>query len=312
MNNKLALYEYVRSHLEDFKKQTVLGSGGQGKVYKACDNKMCLAITKGYLSNKEAKYIDTPYKPAALKYGIFIELAASKLINQLIFQNVSPHFVTSYTNDYTERDGICNEKYPYTSLHYIEYIYDSVTWSEWVREEHLITYWYNAYFQIVSALYSLRKFFNMTHLDLHAENILVKRIAPGGYWHYKIEGTDYYVPNLGFRVYIIDFGHAWIPDVFQSWFIRQRYDSRRVNRSFDINELFKSSKGYSRSPKEFKKEIKKLIKKLTTDRFSTIIKEFWSERYSKQSGNLIETFDADIKLSTKTVQPELKHLIRQK
>jgi serine/threonine protein kinase len=311
-NSKLALYEYVRSHLSDFKKETVLGSGGQGKVYKACDNKMCLAVKKGYLTEKEAKYIDTPYKQAALKYGIFIELAASKLINQLIFQGVSPHFVTSYTNDYAERDGICNEKYPYTSLHYIEYIYDSMTWSDWVREPHLIDAWYNAYFQIVSALYSLRKFFNMTHLDLHAENILVKKITPGGFWHYKIEGQDYYVPNLGFRIYIIDFGHAWIPDVFQSWFIRQRYDSRRVNRSFDINELFKSSEGYARSPKEFKKEIKKLIKRLKTNKFSTIIKEFWAERYATKPSQIIEVFDADIKLSTKTVQPELKHLVIQK
>lgn len=311
-NNKLALYEYVREHLSEFKKEGILGYGGQGKVYKSCNNKMCLAIKKSYLNNQESKYMDTPYSRGALKYGIFIELAASKLINQLIFQGVSPHFIVSYTNDYKERDGICNEEYPYTGYHFIEYVYDSKTWSDWVREDHNIDMWYNAYFQIVSALYALRKYFNMTHLDLHAENILVRTVKKGGYWHYKIEGQDYYVPNLGFRVYIIDFGHAWIPDIFQSWFIRQRYDSKRINRSFDINELFKSSKGYSKSPKEFKDEIKKIIKKLKTKRFSAIIKEFWGNLYaSHTTENLLETFDMDIKLNTKTIQKELRHLVIQ-
>jgi len=309
--NRERLYFDVRENLDEFEKEEIIGSGGQGKVYKASNDRVSIAIKKSYLNNLESRYIDTPYERGALKYGHFIELAADKLINQLIFTGVSPHFVVSYTYDYKERDGICNEEYPYTGYHFIEYIYNSQTWGDWVREEHSIDMWYNAYFQITTALYALRKYFNMTHLDLHDENILVKRVEPGGYYHYHIDDVDYYLPNLGFRIYIIDFGHAWIPDFFQSWFIRQRYDSKKVNRSFDINELVKSSKGYSKAPKEFKTEMRSLIKHLKSKKFSTIIREFWGERYRKKPSRqtLLEKFDNTIELNESLIPKELRHLL---
>lgn len=69
----------------------------------------------------------------------------------------------------------------------------------------------NCLFQIAAGLYSLEKFYNLSHNDLHFGNVLVHEIIPGGYWHYRIDGDDYYVPNLGYLFVLWDFGMAHIP-----------------------------------------------------------------------------------------------------
>ena len=309
LNKIQDLYEYVISHIDEFKKQEYVGRGGQGAVYKYCNKKMCIAVKKSYLDNEESEFIKTPYSKNALKEGHFIEMAVSKLMNQIILQNISPHFVLSFMNDYKERDGICNEKYPYAGYHYIQYIDNSITWDKWVSKKHPIEHWYNAYFQIMVGLYAMNKYFNMKHLDLHPENILVQKIQPKGYWEYIINNEHYHVPNLGFRIYIIDYGHAWVPHVFESWFIRSRYKSNRVKRSFDINKLFNITKSYSQSPKEFKEDIKQLIKRLKYDSFSKILlffKKYYSNnRYKKK----LDTFTIGKKLITTSIPRQLKKTV---
>ncbi len=66
-------------------------------------------------------------------------------------------------------------------------------------------------FQIAAGLYALEKYYGMTHNDLHYGNILVHEIPAGGYWHYKIHGKHYYVPNLGYLFLLWDFGMTNIP-----------------------------------------------------------------------------------------------------
>jgi hypothetical protein len=69
----------------------------------------------------------------------------------------------------------------------------------------------NCVFQMVAGLYTLEKFYNMTHNDLHYGNILLHEIPRGGYWHYRIDGKNYYVPNLGYVFVLWDLGMAHIP-----------------------------------------------------------------------------------------------------
>lgn len=313
LNNIQDLYDYVINHIDDFKKYDHIGSGGQGKVYKLCDkNKLCIAVKKSYLDTDESKYLKTPYSSKALQEGHFIEMASSKLINQLILQKISPHFALSFTNYYKERDGICNDEYPYAGYHYIQYIDKSETWDKWVRKKHEIEYWYNAYFQIIYALYSIKKYFNMTHLDLHPENILVQKIKPGGYWEYIINDEHYYIPNLGFRIYILDFGHAWVPGIFQSWFIRERYKSKRVKRSFDLKQLFNITKSFSQSPKEFKDEIKMIIQKLKSESFSKVLLFFKNHYHENPNKKILDTFTIGKKLIITSIPKQLKRVVVKK
>jgi hypothetical protein len=82
--------------------------------------------------------------------------------------------------------------------------------------EKKIHIWYpelvtNCVFQICAGLYALEKFYNMKHNDLHFGNILVHEIQAGGFWHYKIDGKNYYVPNLGYMFLLWDFGMVQSP-----------------------------------------------------------------------------------------------------
>ena len=42
--------------------------------------------------------------------------------------------------------------------------------------------------------------------DIKSKNILYYNVEPGGYWHYKIDNYDFYVPNFGKMFVLNDFG----------------------------------------------------------------------------------------------------------
>jgi hypothetical protein len=320
ISDRIKLYNYYIRVLDTdtymkkiFNKIGLLGEGGQGKVYKYCDKECSgkeLAIKKMYLDKKQSKYVDDIFNVKSFTQGVFIELSSFYLINEIILQNISPNFILNYDYEFIERkNGICNDLYPYTGYFYNEYI-ESETYTEWVKKNHSIELWYNAYFQITTAIYTLQKYFNMTHLDLHSDNILVKKVKLSGYWSYIINGITYKVPNLGYIFYINDFGHAFIPKVFKSWFARQRYSAKTIHKGFDINDLFKSTLKISTSSIKFKKEIRFIIKKLKNNHdFNEIINKIWSSMYETNNNpHNIEIYNLDKNMSTKRIPKELKHL----
>jgi len=100
---------------------------------------------------------------------------------------------------------------------------------------HTVDEWYNAYFQIFSAVYVIQKKMKMFHNDLHWGNVLVTQINKNkkfdsinnsqsdsnehdnsgendergnGYWKYVVDGVSYYIPNMGYIFKIWDFGLA--------------------------------------------------------------------------------------------------------
>lgn len=64
----------------------------------------------------------------------------------------------------------------------------------------------NALVQVMLSLFSLYAITGIQHRDSHWGNFLYHKIRPGGYIHYKIEGQDYYLENLGYLWVIWDFG----------------------------------------------------------------------------------------------------------
>jgi len=326
ISNRIKLYNsykdifYNKTYKRDlFQKISVLGQGGQGKVYKYCSKNNCkdnLAIKKIYIDKKQSKYIDDIFNIKAFKFGIFIELSSYYFINELVFQKISPNFILNYGHEFIDRTGICNDIYPYSGYFYNEYVSNSQLYTEWVKQEHTLHLWYNGFFQITTAIYALQKHFNMTHLDLHSDNILVKQVKPGGYWTYIINNLVYKVPNLGYIFYINDFGHAFIPNVFQSWFATQRYNRKAIHKGFDIYQLFKSTLKISTSPAKFKSDIRYIIKQLKNNNdFNEVIEHIWSDRYvyDTSSGKIktlntknIETYNLDAKISTKNIPKALR------
>jgi hypothetical protein len=295
-------------------KNKLLGKGYQGTVYSYCDKRTCVAVKKMYLENRQARFLKNPFSNPALKYENFIELAAMRMTNELVLQKISPHFILHYKSTFKKREeGACTDKYIYSSKYYNEMISGSQTFSDWVKSKHDIEVWYNAYFQITTAIYCLQTYFNLTHLDLHSDNILVKHVKPGGVWKYKIGGKNYYVPNYGFIFFINDFGHAWIPDSLQSWIIRKKYaktKSKKITRNFDILRLFRSTLDFSTSPATFKKIIQNVIEDLGTDKnFIHIIENIWEMYLFKSKRKTIESYNLDKSLNTKSLPKELAILV---
>lgn len=327
------LYKYYKKLLKSadkqdddfhdlFMKQDILGEGFQGKVYKYCKKNAChskssiksLAVKKMYLEKKHSRYVDDIYNLKALKYEPYIELAANQMVNQLVLQGISPNFMLHYYHNIEERWGICSYDYPFKMYHYNELIDNAITYTDWVSEEHPNHVWYNAFFQITTALFALQKYFNMTHLDLHSDNILVKKIKKGGYWSYNINGNVYKVPNLGFQLFIVDFGHARIPN----YFVSQHKKKKKTDKSFDIKELFKSTLSFSASPAKFKRDVNNVIRRLKNEDFDIIIEELWKDKYvfdtgsgkiKKHNGKNLDTFDLDKRIIIKNVHKDLKQFI---
>jgi len=301
-------------------KQTELGKGGQGKVYSYCKKNTeqdCVAVKKIYIESQQSKYLNDPFTKRALLHSTFIELSSMKMINQLVLSKVCPNFILNYTWRFKSRSGICDDIYPNVAYFFNEYIADSQTFTEWVKAERNIEELFNAYFQIIYAIYTLQLRLNMTHLDLHTDNIIVQKVPKGGYWEYTINETTYYVPNLGYVFYINDFGHAWIPNVLKSWFIRKRYNSKKIKSHFDLMILYRShlNKTKKNFPKSFQKVLQYIIKTLrngSRETYPEIIKQVWFDKYKVINNNssIIDKFNINNSIDSSSIPQELQLLVK--
>jgi len=319
-----------------------IGEGEYGKIYEARydvkGKKIPFVIKIASASTYDMRFIDKKYNKDALKREVYVESASGQLISQLVLQKICPHFPLIYFDDITKT---CQDKYPglsefprcYTS--HQEYI-KGITLEKWAQRRHTTRQWYNAFFQILAALHALQYHFNMTHSDLHAENIMVKRIKPGGYWKYKIDGKTYYVENIGLVFYIIDFGFSWIPQrsdiggFYIHWHHKGNVRLKESERMlFDINHI-KYILEYDAS-KKFTQNLLDIIDELTDTKSKNVLisikdiishlfagntgektcKNHWECMHLKKfvSGPLLETYNLDKKIDKNKLPIQLRGFI---
>ena len=77
-----------------------------------------------------------------------------------------------------------------------------------LKEPHTDEEYQSVIMQIIIALRTFHIYTSYAHDDAHLGNFLFHKITAGGYWHYKLEGTDMYVPNVGYLVVLWDFSQA--------------------------------------------------------------------------------------------------------
>ena len=179
-----------------------LGTGVEGTVYLLRLYEKYDAVLKINNTLKVNKIDVLKLKKSQLlKTDGYVEYYASLLINELLEENISPNFVYNYTTFFTNKQ----------ILSYNEFI-KSQSLRSFLKNNKNIDkkYIFNIFFQILSALHALQYQFNMIHADLHFENIFISEVKPGGYWEYIINGKTYYVPNLGYQIYLNDYGYAII------------------------------------------------------------------------------------------------------
>ena len=113
-----------------------------------------------------------------------------------------------------------------------------------VKQDRSPTEIFAMMFQVFAGLYALRKYFNIIHNDMHAGNVLVKKIdkKDNSYLKYRIDGRDYYVPNIGYMFIVWDFGYSQIPNVVEIVeYTQLRQKDKNLYGSIDVIDYTKIS-----------------------------------------------------------------------
>lgn len=165
--------------------------------------------------------------------GIMVEINNSKFFNQLVLENVCPHFAT-YVTDYHVNNSINNIKLKTNNNHCLVYHYINSWKMNLIDTIHKIPdmscllnillkfnksfeqsviddILYCALFQVFYSILTMGSY-RINHNDLRASNILLhgNYVNTDKYDKYVIYYLDevltYYIPNYGFKIKIIDYG----------------------------------------------------------------------------------------------------------
>ena len=137
----------------------------------------------------------------------------------------------------------------------------------------------NAFAQIYLSLMFFYKETNHFHNDSHWGNFLYHKVKPGGYFHYKIFGTDYYLENLGFLWVIWDFGVSMEFKTSKNELIYVDNDFKFVsNAFFNTNDR---KNGWLPVNYLLNNDFKTIIKKINKELFIDTISKFVFKKENK-------------------------------
>lgn len=236
-----------------------------------------------------------------------IETICYSLTNQLVFQNICPHFGLNYYWEYSDNKII----------YYNEYANYSTLFN-WAKVSRSKSEWMNILVQIIISIISMQKYFNIIHGDLHSLNILIYKVTAGGYWKYMINKKKYIIPNLGWIVLISDFGFATIPNkVYIKWYyddvIKKLSIKQRV--FFDFNYLSDDLLKQNQPVKDILKETLKITVHTNTNRNAYTLIDLLNYYYKeidqpqKIPSKFIETYNLDKKFIVDMLPNNFSNLV---
>ena len=221
-----------------FKEEYILlETPGKHKIRIVCK---VASIENRLISKVENKKM---FEKSMGKEEIFIELIGNILLSELVNQDICPHVTINYFSEVAENKAIYGydpkDKSKLCLLSYNEYINGETLYS-WSKKKRSAKLWFNTIFQVMAGLHAIHSYFNITHTDLHADNIMCTKVKPGGYWLYRIDGIEYQVPNLGYIWHLIDYGRLWSPGLLEvKWYHKDRGEFDSKNRMYnDLAHVF--------------------------------------------------------------------------
>ena len=187
----------------------LIGQGRVGKLFKLKinrQNKEIDAVIK-YIKNHEDEKIDCLIHSKNILY-------CHKNINEIIITKLAAEIKENTYNFRRLYDyGICPRK-TFLLMEYCQFTLPEFIMSVYKKFDanqanRLVD---NIMIQIFASLYLLQKHFHLMHMDLKANNILIKidPTVPDKYLHYKIGETNIRISNLKIFSKIIDFGDAYL------------------------------------------------------------------------------------------------------
>jgi hypothetical protein len=228
-----------------------------------------------------------------------IETIMFTLTNQLVFQNICPHFALNYYWEYTSNKLIYYNEYAnYSTLFH---------WGS-VHRPH--EEWMNLLFQIIISIISMQKYFNIIHGDLHSLNILIYKVQKGGFWKYTIDGKEYILPNMGYVVLITDFGFAYISGkVYIKWYYEDHIKdiSKKERIFYDFNYLCNDLIKQKQDIKNILKETMKKTIKNTKYTLTDLLSDYYSPPEILPD-EYIDSYNLDTPLNTQLLPLNFRHL----
>lgn len=221
-----------------------------GEAYKACYPLSCkydISIKKIPITDKELLYKDNPTSLKALNNSfIYGELLMMKLTNLLVEKKINPHLPLVY--EYYICDDCDFETKSHKNKKTCFLIVNELAKGD--LEQLLneikppVDIMKILYFQIYTALYSINKYFNIYHTDLHWGNVLYHEIPKGGYIKYIINKQEIIIPNTGYLVVLWDFGLSVIPEKVnpQNSRVNKWDDYKRITSMLQEDDLYKNKK----------------------------------------------------------------------
>lgn len=228
---------------------SINGEAWQTCIINALDPKSSCDLQKGVFATKkipmDKQTLDTSttfLKSKILKNEVWTEIVGMMLCRQLVQQNICPNLPMYYT--YYKCDScqygnpeLVEKNLPQCLLMVNELAAHGDIKNWMARANYDQETWLSAIFQIFAGLYSLQKYFGLTHHDLHWGNVLVHEDKRPGYWHYIIDDQDYFVPNKGYRFTLWDFGWAFIRNKIEiEWQVQDYVEERVENGSLWIHD----------------------------------------------------------------------------
>jgi hypothetical protein len=246
-----------------FIKSGAYGHVFKGNVYNSDGEETSSYALKVVAYTKKNGSIHNIYRPENAEINML------KLLSYFVVKDYTPHIVlpigifnTSITPfiEGIDDDVKQNNKYKEFLKNQKAGLYHnkvSVVLSEWANRGDLgmflkkhyenleLIHWKCIFFQIISTLAKIQvKYPSFRHNDLKANNILVSKIDNGAVISlYSIEGQVYYVPGIGYFLYLWDFDFACIPNVventkvYQEWSQEMNITSKQ-NRYYDLHYFF--------------------------------------------------------------------------
>lgn len=234
-----------KSLLQYLEMKEKLGEGSFGNVYAGCSPAPCthnsykFAIKLSVLTKTSLHNLYKPYQESWHEY-IYLNDMIKPIIEMGICPNLPLLYKTyicnkcKFTFDGLPKNGPC-------AIYLTELA--SGDFNYWSKMNHNQVEYQSALFQIMAGLDALQVHAQLVTIDIKAENILLYKVEPGGFWVYTIREKEFYVPNTGYLFVVNDFGiaHTYDPDFKE---VRDRKDIKY----FDLGQRYAMVINHTISP----------------------------------------------------------------